>query len=86
MPLLKGPSAPKTARKPGRDTYRLTNITSEVCKTDPHPLAKRFTKFITNYDKERVEIPRNLLSARRDTAGTQPNAERCLDVGQIPED
>lgn len=82
MPLLKGPSVPKTARKPGRDTYRLTNITSEVCKTDPHPLAKRFTKFITKYDTERVEIPSNLIGGPTDVTG----GPKHLDVGQIPED
>jgi hypothetical protein len=69
----------------GRETVRLTTITSERTRTNPHPLARRFTKFIQNF-KGQIDYPRNILSKDRDSSGEQPDAPRKLNVGQIPED
>jgi hypothetical protein len=85
MPILKGdPSRPRTQpldgphRNSQRNIFRLSNITLERALDAPKALAKRFTKFITNYDTGRVEIPKNVIGPRR----TGPH----LNVGQIPED
>lgn len=80
-PVHFGPRADRV----GEDNKRLTNITNERARPHPHSLARRFTKFITNI-RGQVKIPRNLLSSDRPTAGQQADAERCIDVGQIPED
>jgi hypothetical protein len=65
---------------------RISNITVERQRTDPNPLAKRFTKFIHNYHGQ-VRIPRDLLSANRLSGDSRdPQGQRHIDVGQIPED
>lgn len=74
--------------RPGRveeHNKRLSNITNERVRVNPHPLVRRFTKFITNF-RGQVRIPHNLLKADRYPAGDQGEAGRCIDVGQIPED
>lgn len=60
---------------------RLSNITIERRRLNPHPLAQRFTKFTTHYAGQ-VKIPRNMIHPNRDVQ----DARASLDVGQIPED
>lgn len=60
---------------------RLSNITIERKRLNPHPIAQRFTKFISHYTGQ-VRIPRDVISAARQTQ----DGRARLDVGQIPED
>lgn len=76
-----GPRVDRT----GEDNKRLSNITNERARAAPHRLSRRFTKFITNMHGQ-VKVPHNLLSPDRYSSGAQEDAERCLDVGQVPED
>jgi hypothetical protein len=62
------------------DEQRLSNITIERKRLNPHALAQRFTKFISHYTGQ-VKIPRDIVSSGREGGG-----RARLDVGQIPED
>jgi hypothetical protein len=68
----------------GIDNKRLTNITNERARSNPHPLSRRMTKFITNM-RGQVRVPK-VLGKTRSTATDQEFGERYLDVGQVPED
>jgi hypothetical protein len=70
----------------GHETLKISNITHERTNLNAHPLRKRFTKFTQNYHGQ-VRIPRDLLSANRLSGDlSDPQGQRHIDVGQIPED
>lgn len=78
-PVHWGPRVNRT----GEDNKRLTNITNERARGNPHPLAKRMTKFITNM-RGQVRIPVDVVGGR----GTfVPGGVKCLEeIYRIPED
>jgi hypothetical protein len=61
---------------------RLTNITVERTRNNPHSLSKRMTKFITNMHGQ-VKVPNDVVGRKGTVV---PGGVKCLDVGQIPED
>jgi hypothetical protein len=67
------------------ERIRLTNISVERARDNPHPLSRRFTKFSTNYTGQ-VRIPKDLISRERSSSSGDPDGQRMLDVGQVPED
>jgi hypothetical protein len=67
------------------EKLRLTNITVERARTNASAMARRFTKFLTNFHGQ-VKIPTNLLSPDRESLSGDADGQRHLDVGQIPED
>jgi hypothetical protein len=66
------------------DVLRQSQITNERTRTNPHPLSRRMTKFIQNM-RGQVRIPK-VIDPSRATETDQQFGERCLDVGQVPED
>lgn len=88
MPLKGDPSRPKKAalfggptRFANREVMRLSPTTVERIRTNPSPLAKRFTKFRQDFSNP-IAIPKNLIHPGRKLQDQRFH----LDVGQIPED
>lgn len=68
--------SPLGGPRTGHDKQRLTPLTVERARIDPHPLAKRFTKF--KQDFSAPIAPPRVIGPRR--------TKKHLEVGQIPED
>jgi hypothetical protein len=88
MPLKGEPTRPKKAPVTGgptrfvnREIRQLSPTTFERIRTNPSPLAKRFTKFRQDFSNP-IAIPKNLMHPDRMVR----DAKMFLDVGQIPED
>jgi hypothetical protein len=65
---------------------RLSPTTIGRKRLNPHPVARFFTRFTTNY-RGQVRIPHNLMSEDRfSLTGRDPSGERGIDVGEMPED
>lgn len=69
----------------GRVSEKLDNISQERSRAQEGNLSCRLTKFSTNYTGQ-VRIPTNLVSPDRDSNGDEADSQRCIDVGQVPED
>jgi hypothetical protein len=82
--------APSATHKPAdwgpraerREVIRQSNITVDRRRNKPHKLAKRNTKFITNFSGQ-VKIPRNTVGGEGMIVG---GGVKRIDVGQVPED
>jgi hypothetical protein len=82
---MKGPSVPKMSPLKGRRVEReqdwLSPLTMRRARTDPSPLAVRFTKFKQNF-MDPMKLPRDILHPSRKMQDNRYH----LDVGQVPED
>jgi hypothetical protein len=68
-------------QRTGHDSYQLTNITNERCRTDPSPLAVRNTNFRQHFN-DPISIPKDLMHPDRG----QQDGRYHIDVGPLPED
>jgi hypothetical protein len=73
---------PHFGPRKNREMLRLTNITDERARTNPHRLSKRMTKFITNMHGQ-VNVPNDVVGRRGTVV---PGGTKCLDIYEIPED